>query len=863
MISFLDVEKLRNNFQNTVDIVFKKLQLESIEDIGNTKVGINLGEISFLMVFYLFLLNFKNIEVITSIFKNNSNSVYKLNKSELLEKVGWDDLKEVIRIISSFSGFENDGKMGLPFHNFISKFLNGINFDDKILAELKSGIYFGDSDIKDPSFDKHENFNVGDAFLLGKFYEDFLKRDILNDKSNVKRKMRGKYYTPKNLASYVIEKSFSEYFKTRNISKIQSIQDILKLKILDPSMGTGNFIFEVLEYLLNRIKQLDNSIDLSHLRNQIIKECIYGVDIDPIAIEVARWGLYLYANAGLNIFKTIKNKIKIGNSLFTKSWKSKSSITNCFLWELEFPEVFKNKDSGKDFGFDIIIGNPPHVENKKINPEDKKFLKSHPNLYRTPNRLYDYTIPFIELSIRLLKNNGILGYVTANKFLSADYGYDLRALLLEKTELLYLIDISTSGIFKTALSYPIILIFRKNKEKKEHNSVRIGTFKGDTDPTKDIKGNIEGNIGFEIINQDSLEKIPNKIFPLKATIKKLLTIFEKKNTVLLEDLVDFKYRPLKFTNWGIFLDYIHDKNNHKGEKGLKFIGCGNIDQFGIHWNKRIRLLRTNFKRAYLFKPQNIPDEKWEIMETPKILIREIALKLTAAYDNLGEYSNLTGLYILYNFKISPDYLLAILNSEILDECYNILFGSVHLQGGYLNYHASYLKVLPILQIIPQCDKKFDYTINNEIEKFKPLLKEISAKKMVSNEIKEIISHSDQSKIYFLIIACSRKLQEIMRSKLEITNSFWLYIEKKLDINIENLKYKGKLLKFFKYNWNEILNVLNSNKDLFNIDKSELKEILPEIKEKYSELKDNYKSLMDIQKNIKTNLDKIIEYFYLH
>jgi hypothetical protein len=103
----------------------------------------------------------------------------------------------------------------------------------------------------------------------------------------------------------------------------------------------------------------------------------------------------------------------------------------------------------------------------------------------------------------------------------------------------------------------------------------------------------------------------------------------------------------------------------------------------------------------------------------------------------------------------------------------------------------------------------------------------------------------------------------MRSKLEIIDSFGIFIEEKLNINIEKLKYKSKVLKFFKYDWDKILGVFKSNKNLFNTDDTELENILTKIKEKYLELIHKYKSLMDIWTNLKINLDKIIEYLYLN
>lgn len=133
---------------------------------------------------------------------------------------------------------------------------------------------------------------------------------------------------------------------------------------------------------------------------------------------------------------------------------------------------------------------------------------------------------------------------------------------------------------------------------------------------------------------------------------------------------------------------------------MKFIGCGNIEPYFINWDSELRLAGRSFKNSYIKKPTQADDSKWRLLEVPKILLREVGIRLTAAFDEGGEYGNLTGMYALYHIdpEWEPRYILALLNSSLLDFYYKSLYGSAHMAGGYLNFHGTYIENLPILKV---------------------------------------------------------------------------------------------------------------------------------------------------------------------
>ena len=134
--------------------------------------------------------------------------------------------------------------------------------------------------------------------------------------------------------------------------------------------------------------------------------------------------------------------------------KSNKIFENAFEWRFEFPEVLN--DDGDFMGFDVVIGNPPYIRQEEIK-DLKFFLQNHYEVYHGLADLYVY---FIEKSIQIAANNGIISQITNNKWLIAGYGEPLRKLLLQK-RLLEIINFGDQQVFIDATTYPAILSLKK------------------------------------------------------------------------------------------------------------------------------------------------------------------------------------------------------------------------------------------------------------------------------------------------------------------------------------------------------------------------------------------------------------------
>ena len=283
-----------------------------------------------------------------------------------------------------------------------------LTIDDKIFKEIFKNLYYPDSPYE---------FSVISTEILGKVYEQFLGRVIrlteshqakVEEKPEVK-KAGGVYYTPQYIVDYIVENTVGQKIKGLTPNQIS------KIKIIDPACGSGSFLIRAYQYLLdyhldyytklekrpkNVIYTAKDGIERLTIneKKRILKNNIYGVDIDTLAVEVTKLSLLLKVLEDQNkevveqqqklfherALPNLSSNIKNGNSLIANDILEEQELTeeeiskiNPFDWEDEFPEIFpeanKKKHSnetsqdndsdeakGTD-GFDVIIGNPPYV----------------------------------------------------------------------------------------------------------------------------------------------------------------------------------------------------------------------------------------------------------------------------------------------------------------------------------------------------------------------------------------------------------------------------------------------------------------------------------------------------------------------
>ncbi|MHA1684754.1 MAG: Eco57I restriction-modification methylase domain-containing protein [Promethearchaeota archaeon] len=250
---------------------------------------------------------------------------------------------------------------------------------------------------------------------IGSMYESFLDFQPMfkNDRfylflSEEKRKSSGSYYTSKDVVRLMISRTVNPYIKkiilNRDLSSEEQTEKLLELKACDPSCGGGSFLIALLDILGEilakiRIKDKEPSRDeLQTARRDILENCIYGVDINPFAIELTKLSLWIHASIKDKPLNFLDHHIKTGNSLvgtfirkfLTSSKKGESKQLSLFdsvdyfkEFKREFLQIKKINDNSlndvreKERIFNEILESAKYKKAQRIlNTYIKKIIES-------------------------------------------------------------------------------------------------------------------------------------------------------------------------------------------------------------------------------------------------------------------------------------------------------------------------------------------------------------------------------------------------------------------------------------------------------------------------------------------------------
>ncbi len=426
------------------------------------------------------------------------NSISEIVKQWIALKEDMDVYVPLYDRFKKYFGYMNTGYIGKKYEIYAyngglfapDELLDSISIDDEILYEHTLAL---------------SNYNYEtevDVNTLGHIFEHSLgeiesvQAEIKGEKidhQKTKRKKDGIFYTPKYITKYIVEHTVGklceekrtelgiideEYAKGRKNRKKETLsaldkkleayrQWLLSLTILDPACGSGAFLNQALDFLITehqkidelRAQLLESSLFFSYITTDILEKNIYGVDINEESVEIAKLSLWLRTAQKGRKLNTLSNNIKCGNSLIDDP---EIAGEKAFNWQNEFPEIFANG------GFDVVIGNPPYIQLQK---EGGKLAQAFEHQgFSTFERTGDIYSLFYEKGIQLLKINGLLTFITSNKWMRAGYGKSTRNFFCQHNPL-KLIDLG-SGIFESATVDTNILIIQKCASKPDNYEVK-------------------------------------------------------------------------------------------------------------------------------------------------------------------------------------------------------------------------------------------------------------------------------------------------------------------------------------------------------------------------------------------------------
>ena len=531
-----------------------------------------------------------------------------------------------------------------------------VDISDDVLSRVIDGLYT----TEDGSI--LYDFSLIDADVLGNIYEQYLghilkkteKRAKLTE-SKAKRKEEGIYYTPSYIVDYIVRNTVGELVKNKKV-------DVSKIKILDPACGSGSFLiktFDVLnEYYSRKDGYNQNKLDLSgtgttySTKLSILKDNIFGVDLDKQAVDIAQLNLLLKVAEKKRRLPILQQNIKNGNSLIDDP---NLAGDKAFKWDEEFADIMSNG------GFDVIVGNPPYVDIKRLDPKIVKYLFSS---YTTVENRMNLYSTFVERALNLLKNGGYFGFIIPNSILYNESYQKIRTLLLNQTILTKIIRLP-DDVFDGVKIETIILIYKKSKERSKSKECEVYLYPRDAKINSINEDNCPNIIQY---NQNDWQFENHNInISANKMSKTILEKIEESSTKSLIDICDFSlgltpYDKYKGHSQQQINNRIFHSDTKKNETFKPLLSGENIIRYGIFWDKKEHISYGNWLGA--------PREK-RFFTSPHIVVRQIISgkppRIYAGYTEEELYNTQIGFNLVSKneneFRIK--YILALLNSKLM------------------------------------------------------------------------------------------------------------------------------------------------------------------------------------------------------
>ena len=370
------------------------------------------------------------------------------------------------------------------------------------------------------------DFNSIPIHILGSIYERFLgsvivataKQARVEQKPEV-RKAGGVYYTPEYIVRYIVQQTVGKQIEGKTPAQVES------LRFADIACGSGSFLLGVFDCLLRWYTAYYNQHpekarlhsaaaftkkgkvsrdekagdcfadpDSGALRltlekkRQILINNVFGTDLDPQAVEVAQFSLYLKLledeTAGSAhqyqldfekdaLLPSLEDNVVCGNALIGTDIAGLFSLPpeeeeklRPMDYQTTFPQVFGQG------GFDAIVGNPPYVRQESLKAI-KPYLQTSYEAFAGTADLYSF---FMERGVKLLRPNGRYAIIVSSSFTRATYGAPLRAALAKHAAVERVVDFGGLAVFANAKdTYVCIPIFSRGKQPKTVEICKVAT----------------------------------------------------------------------------------------------------------------------------------------------------------------------------------------------------------------------------------------------------------------------------------------------------------------------------------------------------------------------------------------------------
>ena len=287
---------------------------------------------------------------------------------------------------------------------------------------------------------------------------------------NSKRvKTLGAVYTPVPVVQLIVERTLRPL-----LADAETPEDLQAVSVCDPACGAGTFLLEAMRVLEDEAVRRGwvgpKRQERLAWRRQMGLQALYGVDIDPEAVHLARLGLWLASGGGEGAAEALSRSVQRGDAL-VGAWRDDLGLAgsgepdpeairramdawcerlfptgeapSAFHWELAFPERFAPDGDGRR-GWAAVVGNPPYVGPRAIRHLAPYLRARFTETYTGYNDLSAF---FVHRGLELLQPGGRLGFIAPAYWFQNTYGEKLRRYVLATSRLEAVFDFGPSQVF--------------------------------------------------------------------------------------------------------------------------------------------------------------------------------------------------------------------------------------------------------------------------------------------------------------------------------------------------------------------------------------------------------------------------------
>lgn len=501
---------------------------------------------------------------------------------------------------------------------------------------------------------------------LGRAYEGWLREDTA-EVGRRARKLEGIYYTPDPIVDHLVDVALRPLWAPGSRARFGTV------RIVDPACGAGSVLVGALRGLLRWYEVRNKGPLTPAVKLRVARDHLFGVDVDPHAVETARTALALCV--GESDPARFAANVRCGDALVDES----------FDWRREFVSVFARSNPG----FDAVVGNPPYVDAEWMTAHRPRQREYCAGRFATARGNWDLYCVFVERAVELLRDGGLHAFVVPNKIGSAPYATAVRRLMVAGNTLLGIRDYSAVSPFGAAV-YPIVYCLKRSDPPDGSHGVSYERMCGPAAaPTAAESRNLQYDRNFP---EDGSP------WPIFAGADGSSLLEPLSSLPRLEDVAQV---------WGAAtvaeaydLAAILDTKETPEPGDLKVVNSGTIDPFRTLWAQRpMRYLRRSVSHPVVEARDldRLPPRRLAQARSPKVVVAGMTRSLECVHDEAGGLLAAKSTCVVVPRRdLSVVYLAALLNSRLMTRVYRAMFGGLTMDGGYLRVGPPQLRQLPIV-----------------------------------------------------------------------------------------------------------------------------------------------------------------------